>query len=137
MKIRYLRTVEDFLALKDTDTKIYNGSNRTGCHYQFVNGCFCRLDNNGDFIFNVGIAVNGQDFYIEEESEEPVQEATAEDVGKLCWFFDDDEERKYISKLTKKYISADFRFEDCFGDSWKHCRPLTKAEIQEFMEKAE
>lgn len=39
MKKRYLKTVEDVVALKDTDTKIY-AENVHG-YYQFVNGVWC------------------------------------------------------------------------------------------------
>ena len=44
-KKRYLKTVEDVLAFKDTDTKIY-AENESG-YYQFVNGILCAFDDEG------------------------------------------------------------------------------------------
>lgn len=72
MKKRYLKTIEDVLALKDTDTKIYIDD--CDDYYKFVDGMFCRFDSDDCIHFNAGILINGKVFYILEE--EPIQEAT-------------------------------------------------------------
>lgn len=53
MKKRYLETVEDVLALKDTDTKIYAES--SAGHYKFVKGVLCRFN---AYVSCYGNAVN-------------------------------------------------------------------------------
>lgn len=63
----------------------------------------------------------------------PIQEATEADIGKLCYFWDGDEDySKQIGLLTEirtentifKYVIAE---SVCFA----HCRRLTKQEIEE------
>ena len=66
---------------------------------------------------------------------EEQQEATEKDIGKLCWFWDDNV-NKFIEVLD--VCDKDYKIPYECGLGWyNHCRPLTKAEIQEFMEKAE
>lgn len=71
MKKRYLKTVEDVLALNDTDTKIYE--EHSTWHYKFVKGVLCRFNSyNGVTYFNCKLNME-EDIYIFEE--EPKQEA--------------------------------------------------------------
>jgi len=130
MKKKYLKTVEDVLALKDTDTKIY-AENVTG-YYQFVNGIWCAFDDDGSWTI-CPTTCDEEDLYTIEE--EPMQEATEKDVGKLCWFWDGDENYRMASVL--KSIDMDTEFYAYNIGYYRHCRPLTKEEIKEFMEKAE
>lgn len=134
MKTRkYLKTVEDVLALKDTDTKIYV-HDESG-YYKFVNGVLCAFDDKDNSWSICSTLYGPAEIYIIEE--EPMQEATEEDLGKLCWFFDDENINKYLSVL--KSISEDKRdkYRSGFWCWHYHCRPLTKEEIKKFMEKAE
>ena len=76
---KYLKTVEDVLALKDTDTKIY-AEKAEECYYQFVDGILCKFDNYDSLIyFNTELDFEGTNYVLEEA---PEQEATADDVGK-------------------------------------------------------
>lgn len=65
----------------------------------------------------------------------PVKEATEQDVGKLCKFWDNDEDAsKQIGLLTK--IRTDTRvFKYSLADSisFTHCCRLTKQEIEELI----
>ena len=65
----------------------------------------------------------------------PIQEATDDDVGKICCFWNEDKDdklcgiltciREHVNNGTLKYILN-------FGDvEYKHCRRLTKQEIEE------
>ena len=124
---KYLTTPEEILALKDTDTKIYVEDSCN--YYRFINGCLCLFDNNGGFDFNVIMSVGE---FLKKKYilvEEPVKEATEEDIGKLCWFWDD--ENRVVGILS--HIGKDsFPYKDgerFFG--WKHCRRLTPAEVAE------
>ena len=45
--------------------------------------------------------------------------------------------RKVVGKLREVLQDDNFPFRSDYGIPSIHCRPLTKAEIQEFMEKAE
>ena len=75
-------------------------------------------------------------FYKSCEIVEEQQEATEKDIGKLCWFWDV-ENNKFIEVLAGYDKDCEIPYECGVGWYNKHCRPLTKAEIQEFMEKAE
>ena len=136
MKKKYLKTVEDLLALKDTDTKIYREPDEEYYYHQFVDGTLCRFDSDGDVKFNIAITSIDKYYILEEEYEEQ-QEATVKDVGKLCWCWDDDDEasNKMISVLKSIDMHREF-YANNIG-YYIHCRPLTKEEIKEFMEKAE
>lgn len=129
MKKKYLKTVEDVLALKDTDTKIY-AENIIG-YYQFVNGIWCAFDDDGSWTI-CPTTCDEEDLYIlEEESEEPMQEATEEDVGKLCLFWDNEErdgERSILKVIHSKELYP-YLTEDC--NSYVHCRRLSPAEVAE------
>ena len=84
MKKKYLKTVEDVLALKNSDTKIY--VERGEGYYQFVDGILCKFDNYDSLIyFNTELDFEGTNYIPEEE---PVQEATSEDIGKLFKWLD-------------------------------------------------
>ena len=127
MKKKYLTTPEDILALKDTDTKIYTeGTNE---YYQFVQGVLCYFDEDESVVMfsEIGIGKGYLNRYILEE--EPVKEVTEEDVGKLCWMWDTDEEYKTTEVL--KRITQTFSYEGSSGAFWHHCRRLTPAEVAE------
>ena len=77
MKKKYLKTVEDVVALKDTNTKIY-AENVHG-YYQFVNGVWCGFDDECSSSWALcPLTCEEEELYILEE--EPMQEATEEDV---------------------------------------------------------
>lgn len=62
----------------------------------------------------------------------PIQEATEADVGKLCYFWDDDGTRAYglLSDLIIKE-SKDRKYGCVYGKRWVHARQLTQQEIEE------
>lgn len=73
------------------------------------------------------------DWHDKEEITRPVQEATEADVGKICAFWDlDCGEIKYgtLSDLIIEN-SDDCKYGCVYGRRWKHCRRLTKQEIEE------
>lgn len=129
MKKKYLKTVEDVLALKDTDTKIYREDSEGG-YCQFIEGTLCGFHN--DF-WCIGATIDdASNCYILEE--EPMQEATEEDVGKLCKFYDTEaDEPRYsvLEKVLKK--DSDFPFMDSCCDTWEHCCRLTPSKVAGIM----
>ena len=129
MKKRYLEKIEDVLALNYTDTKIYEES--SAGYYKFVKGVLCRFNAyNGVTYFNCPLDME-EDIYILEEEAEP--EATADDIDKLCKFWDDDENdfRLSILRSIKIESKTDYPFEDDLDAEWIHCRKLTPSEISE------
>lgn len=80
-------------------------------------------------VFSTVLKINWHD---KTEITRPIQEATEADIGKLCYFWDDDEEFKGYDILTLKdvaggkpyYIADD-------NTTYEHCRRLTKQEIEE------
>lgn len=129
MKKRYLKTVESVLALKDTNTKIYEEP--SAGYYKFVKGVLCRFNAyNGVTYFNCALDME-EDVYILEE--EPKQEATEADINKLCKFWDCDENdfRLSILRSIKIESKTDYPFVDDFDTEWLHCRRLSPSEVAE------
>ena len=96
MKKRYLKTIEDIDALRNTDTKIYKDGS-TGYH-KFVNGVLCFFNTDSAYAFyNVTMDFNQVEskLYIEVE-EEPSEDYW---IGKLGWFWDE-----YMT--TEKFIDV-------------------------------
>lgn len=126
MKKRYLKMPEDVLALKDTDTKIYE--KHATWYYKFVKGVLCRFNAyNGVTYFNCKLDME-EDIYILEE--EPMQEATADDIGKLCLFWNADEIHyigilKSIDKKSiKRFYLVNFGY-------FENCHKLSPSEVAE------
>ena len=129
MKKRYLKTSESVLALKNTDTKIYEES--SAGYYKFVKGVLCHFNAyNGVTYFNCALDME-EDVYILEEEQE--QEATEDDIDKLCKFWDNDENdfRLSILRSIKIESKTDYPFEDDFDVEWIHCRRLSPSEVAE------
>ena len=59
----------------------------------------------------------------------PLQEATEVDIGKICVFWDNNDDKKYYSTYTRN--DDEGRFMDNVDCAWDHCRRLTKQEIEE------
>lgn len=80
------------------------------------------------------IAINWHD---KTEITRPIQEATEQDIGKLCYFWDGDnedawEKTKSYGILIFKDVSGGKPYYIADGDStYEHCRRLTKQEIEE------
>ena len=60
----------------------------------------------------------------------PIQEATEQDIGKLCYFWDGDKNKKFIGIFRRKTLQGKYI---CDFNGWifHHCRRLTKQEIKE------
>lgn len=135
-KKHYIKTIEDIKYCEENGIELYDEYQATVC-FRFVDGVWCSYTNKNLNVYNVRLSLNS--LYYEEKAQEQTETDTTS-VGKLCYFWDDD------WALTKKLIAILERIEPEMK-SWKyyslglgsfeHCRPLTKAEIQEFMEKAE
>jgi hypothetical protein len=125
---KYLKTPEDILALKDTDTKIYvEGSYN---YYRFIGGCLCWFSEDGSFDFNTTMSIGEDLFKKYIEVEEPVKEADENDIGKLCWFWDEENRPKQIEILKRfEPILTQMRYTSKSGSAWKYCRRLTPAEV--------
>lgn len=126
---KYLTTPEEILALKDTDTKIYAEGSKG--YYQFVNGILCYFYSDGSILMfsEIGIGKGYLKRYI--LVEEPVKEADKNDIGKLCWFFDDDgEDEDYKTLSTLKSIDNN-KYVTIKGYYYRHCRRLSPSEVAE------
>lgn len=122
---KYLKTVEDIEALRNTDTKIY--SDGTFWYYMFVNGVLCSFSSKGDLqCYNVTLGTC-EDVYIEIE-DNPLEG----DIGKLGWFWDDDEDDTMVDILENITEKGKYKFEAKTGSNFKHFRPLTISEVQKY-----
>lgn len=128
MEKKYITTIEDIEALRNTDTKIYR-DNHQG-YFKFVNGVLCKFDDDGDIRYNDLLLLtndpNYERHYI--EVEEPVKEATKKDIGKLCKFFGTFDP-PFIGILAG--FTYDRRPIRVGGNIYKKCYRLTPAEVAE------
>jgi hypothetical protein len=131
MKKKYLKTIEDIEALRNTNTKIYSSldESKPETFYRFVNGVPCFFWDENNYSYNVFLQSNeNARLYI--IVEEPVKDANENDIGKLCWFWDGDNGRKFFSTLLN--IDTDNLYSFCCRDGcYEHCRRLTPAEVAE------
>ena len=90
------------------------------------------LDKNGEYIFTVPYRLIKINWHDKTEITRPMQEATEADIGKLCYFWDDDEEFKGYAILTLKNVVGGKPYYIADGNTtYEHCRRLTKQEIEE------
>lgn len=93
----YIKTVKDINDYVKAGNKIYvdegNPDPKKDNYIQIIDGVPCCFHNDGTLeVYNAGIFMNLHNYYI--LSEEPVQYATINDVGKLCIFA---QSRNYLS----------------------------------------
>lgn len=80
-------------------------------------------------VFSTVLKINWHD---KKEITRPIKEATEADIGKLCYFWDDDEEFKGYAILTLKDVVGGKPYYIADGNTtYDHCRRLTKQEIEE------
>lgn len=92
------------------------------------------LDKNGEYIFTVPYRLIKINWHDKTEITRPIQEATEADIGKLCYFWDDDEEFKGYAILTLKDVVGGKPYYIADGNTtYDHCRRLTKQEIEEII----
>ena len=92
------------------------------------------LDKNGKYIFTVPYRLIKINWHDKTEITRPTQEATEVDIGKLCYFWDDDEEFKGYAILTLKDVAGGKPYYIADGNTtYDHCRRLTKEEIEEII----
>lgn len=122
---KYLKTIEDIEALRNTDTKIYNEDCETKeIYYQFVNGVLCEFVGDGDFVYNTYLTSTR--LYIEVE-DEPSEEW----IGKLGFFWDVKEDKEHLGKLMGIYTERTLPFEAEYA-FYEHFRPLTPEEVEKY-----
>lgn len=127
MKKKYLKTIEDIEALRNTDTKIYREYQSSIGYYKFVNGVLCSFTTIDElFMYNAGLSWNIQEYYIKVE-DEPSEDL----IGKLGWFWDDDEDVKCVDVLND-ISTGNGRFEGQTDGWYDHFRPLTPEEIEKY-----
>ncbi|MBO7713062.1 MAG: hypothetical protein J6S85_05800 [Methanobrevibacter sp.] len=125
-------TAEDLIKLKDTDIKIYD-EEEPYKYFIFKNGILCSVNNDLNIIcINVGMAFQsyGHHFYIEE-----AENTGKSDIGKVCIFWNEAEDKdSFLDILGALMVEDEYQFyakKD--GSFWKHCRRLTKDEIEKYL----
>lgn len=130
MKKKYITAIEEILALRDTDTKIYKDD--YGGYYKFIEGVPCFFGSNSTIFYNTTIDFDRVGNKLYTLIEEPVKEADENDLGALCKFWSDDPRQYTIGILGKVDEAMDvcpYCIESSYGDWYKHCRRLTPAEV--------
>lgn len=126
---KYLKTIDDIEALRNTDTKIYCTGSDDESFWKFVNGVLC-LFKGRKFLYNDSIWLSttpgSAEYYIEVE-DEPSEVV----IGKLGWFWDvSDIEDGFIDVLEDIEDGEYITRYDCAR--FKHFRPLTPEEVEEY-----
>lgn len=125
---KYLTTVEDVTALKDTDTIIYmDDSDKT---FKFVNGVLCSFEHDTVFV-NDYLGLSNSNKYI--LVDKPIAEATEEDVGKVCKFWDEPEDSDNFGLLEAIWDKGEvvYAYKKALGSTYKHCRVVTPKEVKQ------
>ena len=82
-------------------------------------------------VFSTVLKINWHD---KTEITRPIQEAPEADIGKLCYFWDDDKEFKGYAILKLKDVAGGKPYYIADGNTtYDHCRRLTKQEIEEII----
>ena len=131
MHKKYLKTIEDIEALRNTDTKIRFEYDNHGVawkeqHYQFVNGVLCGFWDGKLTNYNVMLSLDHGNYYIEVE-DEPSEDY----IGKLGWFWDDNETNRFIDVVSCCDSVCGYAA-SVFGGWFKHFRPLTPEEVEKY-----
>jgi hypothetical protein len=128
MKKKYLKTIEDIEAFRNTNTKIYSSldESKPETFYRFVNGVLCFFWDENNYSYNAFLQSNenARPYIIVEE---PVKELTGKDRGMLCKFMKSNQKRIGILACftnTKKPVAVG-------GEIFDKCCRLTPAEVAE------
>lgn len=85
-------------------------------------------------LFTLPIGLIKINWHDKTEITRPIQEATEQDIGKICYFWNDDDPPEY-GQLLYVFSSPEDRegkYQQGHDEgSWPHCRRLTKQEIEE------
>ena len=125
---KYLTTVEEVTALKDTNTIIYmDDSDKT---FKFVNGVLCSFEHDTIFV-NDYLGITNSDKYILVDKQ--VVEATKEDIGKVCKFWDEAEDSNNFGLLEAIWDKDEhvYAYQKELGSAYKHCRVITPKEVKQ------
>lgn len=131
---KYLKSVDEIEALRNTDTKILYEIENGGVidpreYYKFVNGVLCGFSKDTLVTYNTMLACKNIKYYIEVE-DEPLENY----IGKLGWFWDFCETEDGFTDILEGInddASAKYtpKYNCC---SYRHFRPLTPEEVEKY-----
>lgn len=127
----YIKTVEDIKYCEENGLTIY--STHTAYNFEFEEGKWNAYDEDDKLrYYDYGLDFIEDLYYYEEESEEPMQEATVNDIHKLCWFWGSNNKNMELGILESVNCDNDeIEYESSDGFCYKHCRELSPAEVSE------
>lgn len=122
---KYLKSVEDIEALRNTDTKIY--SSGSDGYYQFIKDVFCFIHSDGDIYYNIDIGLDGTQYI--EVPEKPDESW----IGKLGWVSDESKDKKTRCGVLVEYLEEhQHPYKIQGGLSWTYFTPLTPEEVEKY-----
>ena len=125
---KYFVSAADISALKDTETIIYTDDPEKT--YRFVGGVLCSFRNGDLMLFNDCISHIEETYILVDKQ---VVEATEEDIGKVCKFWDEADDYDnfgLLEKILDKETSV-YAYQKQLGAIYKHCRVLTPKEVKQ------
>lgn len=125
---KYLKTIEDIEALRNTDTKIYLDNAQS--YFKFVNGVPCLFGNTSDVFYNVTIGFNEVESKLYIKVEDKPDESW---IGKLGWVSDESKDKKTRCGVLVEYLEGcPHPYKIQGGLSWKYFTPLTPEEVEKY-----
>lgn len=121
---KYLKTIEDIEALRNTDTKIY--CEMGDGYLQFVNGWPCKFFPNGDKAFGCGILMSDNPYI--EVPDKPDESW----IGKLGWVSDTADNKAGCEVFKKYNTGTDYPYETELGSCWRYFTPLTPEDVEKY-----
>jgi hypothetical protein len=129
MKKRYLKTIEDIEALRNTSTVIYE--ERCDLNYlRFIEGVLCQFSSRDNKLlrYNVTLNVDCNKLYIEVE-DEPSEDY----IGKLGWFYDNTKEPGVLDWLRNIRPNQQLRYVTQRSNlCYRLFQPLTPEEVEKY-----
>ena len=131
MKI-YLNTLEPAQVIKRLSQGQFIFVDDEDNHFiHMVNGTLFEHSDKYGWRINPSCYMNGLCYFEDEDKEE---EATENDIGKLCYMWDNNRDRNVVrvlgrigTRLGNKYPYSSKEGTDC----WRHCRILTPSEVEQ------
>ena len=133
---KYLKTINDVLALENTDTKIYERG--TNSYWKFVNGALCKFDKDKDgYTYHTYFTIeNDSQFYIEVDEHDCVRQDAEDEpsedwIGKLGFFWDTGDADDGFIDVLEEIVDGEYgtKYD---GACYTHFRPITPEEVEKY-----
>lgn len=136
-KKHFIEDISDIKYCEENGLIIF--SDKRGCSWEFLNNVWCQCIGKFVCFYNSALNIKEDQLYYYEEQEQ--QEASEDDLGRLCYCWNEEDDREELGILKGYDTSDDDKYHIAGLGYYKHCRKLSPAEVAEItgykVEKAE